>query len=89
MALTPGVELEVKMREVIVQAGLETHARGFSLEAQNSIDIALLISSIQLPPLNSLCRVRASLVRLGGSSDSWDNGAGEGENGRELHFGLG
>jgi len=87
--LTPGVELEVNVRKVIVESRLlKTNTRRLSLQAKNSIDITLLVCSAKFSPLNSLGRVDASGISF--DTDSRDgNGrsdnAGDSECGEELH----
>jgi hypothetical protein len=88
--LTPVVELEVNVREVIVKSGLlQTNTGRLGLQAKNSIDITLLVRSAKLSPLDSLGRVDASTVGLNSREGRDGNGlgdnAGDSKSCEELH----
>jgi hypothetical protein len=59
--LTVIVELEVDVTKVIVQSTIQPATRRFRLEANNRVEIALLVLGFKLSPFDSLARAFAVL----------------------------
>lgn len=83
------VQVGVDVGEVVVAGGVEAHARGLGLEAQDGADVLLLHLGAQGAPFDALGGVGAAvfvggLARRDGGRGSQAGGEGEGG---EAHLG--
>src|SRR5690348_7550881 len=75
--LTVVAKLKVHVRKVVVQRGAESSTGRHRLEAQDSLDVALLVGGVEFAPLNPLRRGRAACSGLTPrKSGCWGSGHG-------------